>query len=207
MNDNKQQGGKKKKSKAKNKASSGTPATALAYRGPVALPGERLGIDMDEVVVLNTGTLTTGVSGLLNTVFDWYLQASSSTDWTSLLALWSEYRILGMEVTCVPWNTFNQPTTTSLAPVFSVVDRSNNSALTTSTATVNHASCRLHKAGAKFKREVLMEGSDEAQFVEASATPVIAARAFIKLFTTGGTASTNLYDFVAKIRVQVRLRK
>ncbi len=182
-------------------------STALTYKGPTHIVSTKQANDTEVTQIQNIGTLTTTAGGVLNSVIQPSSQLTSSPDFASYQNLFTEYRILSMEVMCVPYNPFNQPTTNSLAPVYSVVDRADSTALASLSACAGYSSCELHKPSTSFVRVAKMEGANEGGWVSIAATPATADQFFVKLYSSGNTASLNLYDYKSVLIVQFRGRK
>jgi hypothetical protein len=180
----------------------------VVYNGPSRLPKS---VTDDETTIIQLGyggTISTNVSGVANQVLSNYAQASSSADWTSAVVnCWQEYRILSMQTKFEPWNTYNQPTTTALAPVYSVIDRSSSAAIASVSEASSYGSAKQVAPSKTFSREVKMASIEEADFLPVSSSPAAGAQFHIKLYSTGNTASTNLYDYYTIVLVQVRGRK
>ncbi len=183
------------------------PPNQLVYRGPSRLPSEAAQNDVAVVQINNSGTITTSAGGQVATVFDSYSQASTPTDWTQLAQLYTEFRILSMEVEFAPWNKYNQPTTNVLPPVFSVIDRANNTPLGSVAQAIAYTSSKIHEPSTHFIRTVKMNGSGEADWTPVGSTPPTDDRMYLKLYCTGASNSINLYDFFTKVIVQFRGRQ
>ncbi len=180
---------------------------ALTYNGPSKLPRSLVSNDVMTTQLNNAGTLTTSAGGVLATVFDAYSQVSTPTDWASWQNLYTEYRILSMEVEFIPWNTYNMPTTNVLPPLYSIIDRANNSPLGSTIGAVSYDSCQVMETGKRFKRIVKMKGAEEAQWIAIGSSPATASRLYVKLYCSGASANTNVYDFVCRVMVQFRGRQ
>ncbi len=142
----------------------------------------------------------------MSTVFDAYSQASASSDWSSISGGWQEFRILSMDVVLSPWNPFNLPTTTNVAPVVSVLDRSSNSPLSSIAIATNYQSAEIHDPSTRIRRVIKMAGVDEAMWTLVGSTPAATARLYVKLYSAGNTASTTLYDYFTIVIVEFRGR-
>ncbi len=208
MNGQRRTAGRGRKSSRRPTARAIVPsATALQYRGPSRLPQSAPQNDVFTTQINNTGAVASSAGGVINTVFDSYLQASTPSDWTNLLALYTEFRILSMDIELIPWNKFNQPTTNVLAPVYSVVDRSSGSSLASAAATVGYDSVKSHEPSSMIRRTVKMNSAEEAQWTQCGASPATTARMFIKLYSAGNSNSLTLYDFLSRVVVQFRGRQ
>lgn len=179
----------------------------VRYRGPTRLPNSNQQNDLMTTQINNTGQVASSASGVVSTVFDSYLQLSTPSDWTNLSGLYTEFRILSMEVEFIPWNTYNMPTTTVLAPMYAVCDRSSGSSLTTAAQAVAYDSVKTIMPSKKWKKTIKMDSLEEAQWTQVGASPPTTSRMFIKLYSSGNSNSITLYDFVARVVVQLRGRQ
>jgi hypothetical protein len=183
--------------------------SAQQYKGPtrLALP-KKEPIDDQVVVQLNLiGTIATTAGGVIATVFDCYSQASSSPEWATFISLFSEFRILSMDLEVVPWNKYNVPTTSALAPIYSVEDRQNATALASLNDVMGYISVEAHEPSTAFRRVVRMQGSGEADFTSSASSPNSDDRFFLKLYSAGNAASLTTHDYLNRIMVQFRNRK
>ncbi len=181
--------------------------TALVYRGPSRLPRSEGQNDVFTSQINNTGSIVSSAGGQITTVFDDYSQTSTPTDWTSFQNLYTEYRILSMELEMIPWNKYNMPTTTVCPPVYSVLDRANNTPLGSIAQAVAYDSVEIHEPSTRFKRVVKMNSVEESQWIAIGSSPATAARFYIKLYCTGASNSTTYYDFVTRMVIQFRGRQ
>ncbi len=193
--------------KPSSKRSSNPPPTALIYRGPSRVPQSKVANDVETLQVQFIGTIASSAGGVISSVITPYSQLTSSPDWTSITNLYTEFRILSIETTFVPWNLYNTPTTTTLAPIYSVVDRSNSTALSSLANAAEYASVQIHEPSKKFKRVAKMAGSGEADWALIGSGPAAAAQFYIKLYSGGNTASTTTHDYLSILMVQFRGRK
>lgn len=182
-------------------------STALVYKGPTRLPRAPQQDDTMTTQLNNVGQIVTSASGVVNTVFDAYAQLSTPSDWTNLSGLYTEYRILSMEVEFIPWNTYNTPTTNTLAPMYSVEDRTSNSTLGSLALAVAYDSVKVTMPSKRFVRTIKMNSAEEAQWIAVGASPATTARLYIKLYSSGNSNSITLYDFLTRIVVQLRGRQ
>lgn len=197
---------KKKVNRKKNKINPSP--NAAVYNGPLRLPGGSTANDVVSVQLNLIGSVASNGSGVFATVFDAYSQANSSPDWSAYAGLYAEFRILSIDIELVPWNRYLWPTTTNLAPVYSVVDRVQSTALASLNDAASHtASVKIHEGGKKFRRSAKMSGTGEADWTSTSSTPNSDDRFYIKLYSTGNTASLTLYDYLTRCVVQFRERK
>ncbi len=163
--------------------------------------------DMATIQLNYYGSIASTAGGVINSVLDAYSQLSSSADWSSLQNLYQEYRILSMQTTFLPWNTYNVPTTTVLSPLMSVTDRTGSTALSSLANACSYASVKAHKPSSTFSRTIKMSGADEATWVLTTGSPATSARLYIKLYSAGNTASTTTHDYLTVLMVQFRGRQ
>ncbi len=199
---------KKMPKRRQNRRSNFNPSPSqVKYRGPTRLPSSGAQNDLMTTQINNTGQIATSASGVVNTVFDAFLQMSTPTDWTNLSGLYTEFRILSMEVEAIPWNTYNMPTTNVLTPVYAVADRNSGSTLSTSAQAVAYDSVKSIQPSKRWKKIIKMDSIEEAQWTAVGATPPTASRLYIKLYSSGNSNSITLYDFVVRVIVQLRGRQ
>jgi hypothetical protein len=155
---------------------------------------------------IGTGIAADG-TGVLAAVLDSSASLSSSPDWTSVQALWTEYRILSYHVKFCPWNKFNLPTTSVVTPIATVLDRASTTALASYSDASGYSSVELHDPSTSFSRTIQMDDVGEANFTLTSTSPANADRMFIKIYSSANTNSIVLYDYLAFIKIQVKGRK
>lgn len=176
------------------------------YSGPTRLPSGFGALDTQKIQFGTGNSVASSAGGVVSTVFDAYSQASSSSDWSSISGGWTEFRILSMDVVLSPWNHYNMPTTTNLAPVISVLDRSSSTALSSIGVASNYQSAEIHDPSTRIRRTIKMAGVDEATWTLVGSTPALTARLYVKLYSAGNTASTTLYDYFTITIVEFRGR-
>ncbi len=181
---------------------------ASVYNGPARSIKDVRADDSEifDIQYIGTG-FAASAGGVVNAVLDAYSSMSSSPDWTSIQNLWQEYRIVSYMVKFVPWNKYNQPTTTTLTSVATVLDRSSSSALTSYSDASGYASCELHPPSSNIVRTIKMNDVGEATFISTATSPATSDRLYVKFYSSGNTASVVLGDYIAFVRVQVRGRK
>jgi len=202
-----------KKGKGRKKKSSGAivvAPSATQYNGPSRLPvSSRYSAIRDEIVaeIIVINAVASSGAGVINTVFDCYSQASTAAGWSQYSVLYAEYRVLSMDIVFLPWNRYNLPTTTVAAPVYVVEDRENNTPLASLTDVSGYTSMEAHPPSSLFRKVVRMAGPGESDFISTASSPPSDDRFFIKLYSSGNTASTTFYDYVSRLMVQFRNRK
>jgi hypothetical protein len=180
---------------------------AITYTGPTRLPAALQQNDTMTTQLNNSGQLTSSGAGVIATVFGAYLQMSTSADFANFQSLYSEYRILSMEVEFIPWNSFNTPTTTTQAPLYTVTDRQTATALASVAQAINYDSLLAVVPQKRFKRSIKMDSTDEANWIAIGSSPATGSNFYVKLYSSGNANSTIFYDFIARVLVQFRGRQ
>ncbi len=200
---------KSKKKKSKKQSSMNLSANALVYNGPSRMPVPRGAPEPDAVVVeiIIINSVASSGAGVISTVFDSWSQVTTAADWSQYSALYSECRVLSMDIELNPWNRYNLPTTTVAAPLYVVDDRTDGTALASLTAVAGYTSVQAYPPSTRVRRVIRMSGSNEAAFTATSSSPGTADRLYIKLYSAGNTASTTYYDYIDRLMVQFRNRK
>lgn len=198
--------GRKKKTKAE------PSVTALVYNGPTRVPlNGRIPAQESEVTMLvNTGTVISSAGGVISDVYDSWSQVIAANGWTQNEQLFAEGRVLSMDLEWIPWNPNNQnlAAVTVNAPIWSVEDRANATALAATTDATGFATTvQLHPNGKKFRRTMRMQGTGESDFHSVASPPTAENRMYVKLYSNGNSATTTYYTFVNRIMVQFRNRK
>ncbi len=181
--------------------------TSAVYRGPIVMRQNAQADDTVTIPMGYGGSISASAGGTVNSVLGSYAQLTSVADWASLQNIYSEYRILAMKSTFHPWNKYNVPTTSTVVPVWSVVDRGDATALASVGATAAIGSAELHDPCTAFTREIRMDSLEEGQFLPIANAPAAGEQFYIKLYSSGNTASINLYDYQTILIVQFRGRK
>jgi hypothetical protein len=180
---------------------------SIVYVGPSKLPRAAVDDDTYTAELKYIGTMAASAGGVLAPVLDSYSQLTSSPDWANAAALYQEYRVLSMETHLQPWNKYNTPTTSALAPVYSVLDRVNATALASLSDCAGYASVKIHPPSTEIVRTIKMADSGEAQFIATTTFAATTDRLYIKFYSAGNAASITMYDYVTTILVQFRGRK
>jgi hypothetical protein len=181
--------------------------TALVYRGPLQMPKAKQEDDTWTTQVNIINTIVSSAGGVVATVFTPGSQIQSSSDWVSLAALWNEWRVLSARVELIPWNKYNLPTATVVAPLYTVIDRQSSTALGSLASVANYNSAEAHEPSTKVIRVAKMEDPAEAEWQDTGSAASTSAQFNIKLFSSGNTATTTLYDYFNSYMVQFRGRK
>lgn len=201
--------GIQRKSRGRNGGAS-VPATAMAYNGPTRLFQPR-GIPTDDselVSLISSATLSSSAGGVLATVFDSDTQMNASADWVNYQNLYSEFRLLSMEIEFLPVSYVNTTGGIIRDAVYCVEDRQTATALASVANALGYTTTLQVHAGDKyFKCAMKMSGPGEATWISTGSAPTSTDRLYIKLYSIGNTASVTLFTYVTRMVVQVRNRK
>jgi hypothetical protein len=128
---------------------------------------------------------------------------SGFQDWSSMAAIYDEYRTLGMRIEFSPKDQYSK-TTTVCRPVYTVVDRDSGGPLSSLNQAVQFESCQLKSLEHSWVREVRMQGDPtEARFLT-TASP--APTYWFKFAGTGLSLTTTYGTVLVTILVQFRGR-
>lgn len=191
---------KNKKNKQRRGRSINIPTSATLYNGPGRLP-QHLAENVTEVLELKAVSLfTSDVSGVIATVIN--SDPTGYQDWTSIAALWDDYRALCLTVEYFPYNRYSK-TTTNCKPLYTVFDRDSTGALSSLNAAAQYESCVQSSVEDPWKRVLKMTDVVDAQFLT-TASP--SATFSFKSFQNGYSASTTYGEALVTLLVQVRGR-
>lgn len=183
---------------------------SIAYNGPTRFPAP-LGVSIDDAIVVPlcyTSTISTGAGGAVQTVLDSQAQMVASSDWTTYSGLYSEFRLLSMDVTFIPTHYVNTTGGIVRKAVFSVEDRQNTSALGSDADALSYStSVVAHPPATTFRKVMKMSGPGESSWISTASSPATTDRLYIKLWSNAGTASLLIYDYFTVMMVQFRNRK
>lgn len=200
----------KKTGKKTGKRNAHIPPTAMSYNGPIRLYQPR-GIVVDdsiEVQAMNSATLSSSAAGVLATVFDSQVQLAASADVAEYQSLYSEYRLLAIEIEFLPTHYVNTTGGIIRDAIYCIQDRQSATALTSvGNALAYSDSVTIHKGGSAFKCCMRMSGPGESSWISTASSPAAADRLYIKYYSVGNTASVTLGTYVARMVVQYRNRQ
>jgi hypothetical protein len=177
---------------------------SLVYRGPYKLPGAREQNTLYTMEIRSLLTLSSSVGGVINQVFD--NNPSGYQDWSSIAALWDEYRPLSIFVEYKPYNRYSKVTTVT-RPMYLVADRDSVGALGSVNAAIQYESCRVVSLEDFWSSGVKTEGALSLGGTTSwttTASPV--ASYCLKTYTTGLSASTTYGDVLVTTLIQLRGR-
>lgn len=175
---------------------------ATSYNGPIDMPSAAEQLDCHTFSLKITNAVASSGAGVLDTVFDSASQLTATSQWTALSGIFEEYRILAFRVHLLPVNKYS--VSTNNFPIFSVVDRGDNSALTSLNGSASRASAKEHYLSDKITRTVRMADVDEARWTLTNTTPTNSARLYVKLYASGLANTTNYFQYINTIVVQFK---
>jgi hypothetical protein len=149
-------------------------------------------LDTHTFLLMSEFVETSSVAGVLNDIYSNDPSGAALAQWTSLAAVFDEYRVLCMEICFVPY-TFNGGLVTQ-GPIATCIDYDNASALTSYGQAASYSSFREYAGGKGFFVKAWMDGAEDAKFVDCAA-PTFSF--VVKLYSTGNTASTT----VGRVRI------
>ncbi len=128
-------------------------------------------------------------------------QPGGATNWSDLANVFDSFRVLGMRVTFDPTLIVGGSTSTSYAPIAVVCDYNSSTALVSYAQAAQYANYAEHPGQRRWEFAAGMFGIETAVFQD-TASPQ--AKFYVKLFSTGGTASVTIGRFTVDYVVQFR---
>lgn len=189
----------------KNKNTRIPSASAVVYRGPVRTPNQATPNDV--TVARLTGSFAAvngGPNGLqiaANTI-----QVKDTPDWPSFAAVYSEYRVLGMQLLFLPHFIGGSTAVVHAAGAGFSVHNADTAVLPTLQEVIQHANWKPFHTGKEYMAEWKMSSVEEADFISTTTPTNIQ---FGQLFATAPTAtSTGSYgSVILTYAVQFRDRR
>lgn len=192
------------------------PMASMSYSGPVMTKADKTSYDLHTVVLVQDIAAVSIGTGIMSPTFS-FENPSSTQDWTNVIAIYDEYRTLAMELLFIP-NMEDCLDTVNLAlnhePVYTVVDRDTNSALTSYALASNYPSMVPHSLTKRWSVTMKMKGpsleissslvSGESLWLNCQAAPLLCGS--IKVISVGLSASQTYGRFCVRYRVQFRGR-
>ncbi len=112
---------------------------------------------------------------------------SSLAQWSSLIAVWDEYRVLNMRVAFIPGFPVGGSTFQTILPIASVVDRDNSTVLGSYSDAQSFGSFQEYGGAKPFHRDVPLSNSGEDNGFIDTSNPI--ANGWIKFYCAGANAS------------------
>jgi len=136
---------------------------ALRYRGPIALPSARMQCSTYTVLLAYTGALSSTGAGVIANTFG-TTNPSACSNWSSLVAVFDEYRVLKSELHFRPNNQYSK-TSTVCVPGYVVLDRDSTGALGSAGSAVGYESNKEVDLENPWKISYEMDGVRESGFI------------------------------------------
>jgi len=191
----------KKKSRGKKRAGRvNPPANVTIYKGPFKLPGAKQENRTETIELKSLIVVSSSGAGVIDQVVD--NNPSGYQDWSSVAALWDDYRALALLIEFFPYNRYSK-TTTGCKPLYQVIDRDSVGALASVNAAIQYESCERKSIEDPWSRGAKMLDVLDSQFVT-TASP--AATFAIKHYQNGYTISTSYGELLITLLIQVRGR-
>jgi hypothetical protein len=161
----------KKKGKKPNKEVITNPSEGVVvYRGPVRLPNQGEQRHTTSVyMTYGPSKITSTSGGLIETVVS--NNPSGYNDWSSVAAMWDEYRVLALKMHYSPINKYNSPTNIIKKHIYVLTDRDDGTAIASEALALNFESVKVHMLDESWSHTAKMAGISEATFIT-TATPV-----------------------------------
>ncbi len=197
--------GKKNKSVKGGKGELQNPsANAQQFRGPVISRNMKAAQEVVAIPMIFTGVLPSSAGGVIDVGYTSDPSSYALTDWTNLVALYGEYRTLGLEVKFFPQNRYSK-TTTTCTPLVVLVDREAPTAtLGSYQVAASHESAKILSLEDPWAVSAKMQNAEESQFLATSGpTPLYA----VKMYADGLTVSTTYGRCFVYLLIQFRGRK
>jgi hypothetical protein len=143
---------------------------------------------------------TTNGSGIYSSVFS--DDPSNSTQWTELAGVYDSYRVLAFKVDWHATLIIGGSTNTYVAAMAVVSDRNDSAALTTYVLAAEYGpNCKIYRGGETWRRYSNMATTEDSTFLTCSSP---AARAWIKTYSSGNTASLTIAQVLVTYLVEFR---
>lgn len=177
-------------------------SSATTYRGPVRLPLQIAQNQTYNVNLMTTTSLVSTAGGVISAVIANNFNGMNES--SSFATIYDEYRVLAAEYVFIFNNNNTYNSSLLQAPLITVVDRDNATALASVAAAFNYESAVLHSSGQNFTRTVRMHSVEDAAFVTTS--PGTNVTWWLKMYGTGFSNSINYATVFARFLVQFRGR-
>lgn len=131
-------------SKVSKKDKSSKDEVMIAYHGPVVIPRSMNAVKTGmKTLSVNIGAVSSNAGGLLNGVCNYSTLINNSPDWTSLQNVWSEYRLLALQLELYPVACYNTSATHGIIVCYPEHSNSTTTAPTSVGNALDHASAKV----------------------------------------------------------------
>jgi hypothetical protein len=199
---------KKKNKKSKRSSDrSGFPRPnpgVAVYKGPLKIKSQKDEVTTDVTTMNFTGLVTSTAGGVIDSNYTSDPNSYGLTDWTNLVALYHEYRTLGIRVEFYPYNRYSK-TTVVCTPAITVTDHATPSATLGGYQTaMSHESAKKVSWEDPWVMEARMSGIEEAEYLATSGTSALFS---VKFYSDGLSVSTVYGRFFVYVVLEMRGRK
>lgn len=197
--------GKKKHAKKKGKSELPNPsANTQSYKGPIISKAMREAEDLVPIPLIFTGAISSTAGGVIDAYYSSDPNSYGLSEWTNLVALYGEYRLLGMEVKFYPRDRYSK-TSTVCMPLVVLVDRDAPTfALGSYQVAASHASARIVSLEDPWVEVAKMQNAEESQFIATNATHAFYS---VKFYADGLSVSANYGRAFVYLLIQFRGRR
>jgi len=176
---------------------------ANIYNGPIVSKASKEEADLVTTTLNFTGGIASTAGGQIDSFYSSDPSSYALADWTNLVALYHEYRTLGMRVEFFPNNRYSKAATTC-TPAIAVVDRGTSGTLGSYQNAMSHASAKKVSWEDPWMMEARMENVEESQFLPTSGPTALF---WIKFYSDGLSVTTTYGRFFVYLLLQMRGRK
>lgn len=197
--------GKKNKREKGSKGELQNPsANAQQFRGPIISRNMRMAEEVVSIPMIFTGVLPSSAGGAIDVGYTSDPNSYALSDWTNLVALYGEYRTLGLEVKYFPQNRYSK-TTTTCTPLVVLVDReAPTSTLGSYQVAASHEAAQILSLEDPWAVSAKMQNAEESQFIATNGTQALYS---VKMYADGLTVSTTYGRCFVYLLIQFRGRK
>lgn len=194
---------KHKKSVRSRKSDNPGPSVQV-YKGPIIPKPMKEQAEAYPVPLRFTGLISSTAGGVIDAYYSSDPNSYGLADWTSMVSLYGEYRVLGMEVEYAPYNRYSKVSTVC-TPLMVLTDREAPTSNLGSYATaMSHESARILTLEDPWKHVIKMQNAEESQFITTAST---SAKYSCKFYADGLSVSTVYGRSFVVLLIQFRGRK
>lgn len=195
---------KRPSARRRNSRRSTTPASFVQrYNGPYKLPGSSEQNTLYTMEMKSVLALSSSVAGVINLVVD--NNPTGYQDWSSVAALWDEYRPLSLLIEFKPNNRYSK-TTTVTTPIYVLIDRDSLGALSSKNAAIQYESTKIRSLDDPYRQGVKTIGTTGLSSAMWITTASPTATYCIKHYAESLSNSTTYGDVIVTLLIELRGR-
>jgi len=196
---------KSNKHKSKSQQNKTEPGESVqVYKGPIVPRNMKEEAELYTVPLRFTGQIASTAGGIIDSFYSSDPSSYALAEWTSMVALYGEYRVLGMEVEFAPYNRYSK-TTVNCTPLLVLTDREAPVAATGSYQNaMSHESCVIRTLEDPWKHSVRMMNAEESQFISCTGPQALYS---VKFYADGLSVSTTYGRSFVVLLIQFRARR